>query len=587
MEGRYLESGWTDFVNHHELNVGVLLVFRHEGDLVFDVMVFDPNGCERAYQPLHVKDEVDDSKDSQESPEPIKDETRSEEIVNSPLHAHPRSVKSSSTGTYPYFVATLKCYTFLSHRLHIPVQFARLHGLCYRNCEMIIMDNEQRSWQVSLGHNYYGRIYIGKGWKVFCAAKYLKEGETIRFELIENGKKPVMVFHRSENGPKMAHPKVGSPVKCGPQCFTATLTRALLKFGQLHMPMNFTRLNGLSKYSEMTIVDPKRRKWTVSLRKSNSNCAGRIFIGKGWSGLVKANGIKGGDVIKLEIIKAGRALMMNFRIQSDPKSAGIPTLLSMAASSSSSSRARIPPAKPQFFQPLLPGFHNGLSIPLSFLKHLSTVANCGCAWLRTSLGKWEVTFNGRSFGSAGWTDFVNRHDLNVGDFLIFRHEGDLVFDVMAFDPSACEKEFQPLTIKNEPNKSSSHCQGNSEPADDSTRSTEGTKRTKGSSVDCVTLYFIANVTKSQLRNGELCVPKSFARMNGMSKKSRVTIIDERQRQWTLSLKRYEVWDRVYISKGWRSLAITNELKVGDAIKLEIIQGGKPLMMNFSVHSRSV
>ena len=58
--------------------------------------------------------------------------------------------------------------------------------------------------------------------------------------------------------------------------------------------MNFARLNGLSKYSEMTIGDQKRRKWTVSLRKSNYNCAGRILIGKGWSGLVEANGIKGG-----------------------------------------------------------------------------------------------------------------------------------------------------------------------------------------------------------------------------------------------------------------------------------------------------
>ncbi|KAL6985111.1 hypothetical protein U1Q18_018489 [Sarracenia purpurea var. burkii] len=90
------------------------------------------------------------------------------------------------------------------------------------------------------------------------------------------------------------------------------------------------------------------------------------------------------------------------------------------------------PSKPHFFKPLLPGFHHGL------------VKNPDRAVLRTSCGEWEVKVGagGRRF-EDGWADFAKRHDLQVGDFLVFRHEGDMVFDVIVFDPSACERESYP------------------------------------------------------------------------------------------------------------------------------------------------
>ncbi|KAL6954640.1 hypothetical protein U1Q18_043649 [Sarracenia purpurea var. burkii] len=63
------------------------------------------------------------------------------------------------------------------------------------------------------------------------------------------------------------------------------------------------------------------------------------------------------------------------------------------------------------------------------------------AVLRTSCGEWEVKVGagGRRFRD-GWADFAKLHDLQVGDLLVFRHEGEMVFDVIVFDPSACERE---------------------------------------------------------------------------------------------------------------------------------------------------
>ncbi|EOY14620.1 AP2/B3-like transcriptional factor family protein, putative isoform 2, partial [Theobroma cacao] len=40
----------------------------------------------------------------------------------------------------------------------------------------------------------------------------------------------------------------------------------------------------------------------------------------------------------------------------------------------------------------------------------------------------------------GWADFVRDHSVECGDFLVFRYDGDLVFDVKVFDQSSCEKE---------------------------------------------------------------------------------------------------------------------------------------------------
>ena len=51
-----------------------------------------------------------------------------------------------------------------------------------------------------------------------------------------------------------------------------------------------------------------------------------------------------------------------------------------------------------------------------------------------------VQKNDDLFFDEGWADFVRDHSLEWGDFLVFRYDGDLVFDVKVFDQSTCEKE---------------------------------------------------------------------------------------------------------------------------------------------------
>ena len=51
-----------------------------------------------------------------------------------------------------------------------------------------------------------------------------------------------------------------------------------------------------------------------------------------------------------------------------------------------------------------------------------------------------VQKNDDLFFDEGWADFVRDHSLECGEFLVFRYDGDLVFDVKVFDQSTCEKE---------------------------------------------------------------------------------------------------------------------------------------------------
>lgn len=52
--------------------------------------------------------------------------------------------------------------------------------------------------------------------------------------------------------------------------------------------------------------------------------------------------------------------------------------------------------------------------------------------------------------TGGWKDFTTAHDLRIGDVIIFKHEGDMVFNVTPLGPSCCEIQYtQSLIIKEE------------------------------------------------------------------------------------------------------------------------------------------
>ncbi|PHT39982.1 hypothetical protein CQW23_18836 [Capsicum baccatum] len=103
---------------------------------------------------------------------------------------------------------------------------------------------------------------------------------------------------------------------------------------------------------------------------------------------------------------------------------------------------KVSPKKPQLFKQILPGFKNGLKIPIGFLKYLKRHDQYEHAIIRRVGKKWLVKVNGPQSEDGNWNEFVEEHDLQLGDMLIFQHEGDMKFDVSSFDLSHCNKEYE-------------------------------------------------------------------------------------------------------------------------------------------------
>ncbi|KAK6245308.1 hypothetical protein SCA6_008398 [Theobroma cacao] len=86
---------------------------------------------------------------------------------------------------------------------------------------------------------------------------------------------------------------------------------------------------------------------------------------------------------------------------------------------------------------------NRLKIPVGFNRNLEGRTS-GSVLLRGPSGySWVVELVRKDddlLFVEGWADFVRDHSVECGDFLVFRYDGDLVFDVKVFDQSSCEKE---------------------------------------------------------------------------------------------------------------------------------------------------
>ncbi|CAK9317199.1 unnamed protein product [Citrullus colocynthis] len=84
-----------------------------------------------------------------------------------------------------------------------------------------------------------------------------------------------------------------------------------------------------------------------------------------------------------------------------------------------------------------------LKLPLKFVKHLEEIIGRSVVLIGPSGKTWLVNLiqqNDDLFFCDGWPTFARDHALECGDFLVFRYDGELHFNVQVFDQSACEKE---------------------------------------------------------------------------------------------------------------------------------------------------
>ncbi|KAL0653399.1 hypothetical protein Bca4012_096090 [Brassica carinata] len=216
------------------------------------------------------------------------------------------------------------------------------------------------------------------------------------------------------------------------------------------------------------------------------------------------------------------------------------------------------PTNPHFFQPLLPGFTKHLDIPVAFfLKHLDKSNKGKTAKLRSDASEttWNVKLDGRRF-SDGWEYFAVAHDLRVGDIVVFRHEGELVFYVTALGPSCCEIQYGEEDSQEE-DKS------------DFTVDTEEVPKKKRQDIEADS-SFVAIVTASNIRRDTM-LPLEFTKGNGIKNAEKIKMIDRYGTTWSTSL----LMDKkkrgaMKLGKGCIRFCEVNGVKMGESFVLELV-----------------
>ncbi|KAL0845219.1 hypothetical protein Bca101_018465 [Brassica carinata] len=104
--------------------------------------------------------------------------------------------------------------------------------------------------------------------------------------------------------------------------------------------------------------------------------------------------------------------------------------------------AKLTLLRPQFFHTLLPGFQTQLMIPSDFfsnyIKETSLDSETTTAELKSDSSSsdltWKVKLTGRILND-GWGDFAVANNLRIGNVVLVKYEGDMVFHVSDLGPS--------------------------------------------------------------------------------------------------------------------------------------------------------
>ncbi|KAL0682087.1 hypothetical protein Bca4012_048934 [Brassica carinata] len=210
------------------------------------------------------------------------------------------------------------------------------------------------------------------------------------------------------------------------------------------------------------------------------------------------------------------------------------------------------PREPHFFKPLLPGCQSGVAIPLDFYSKHIQGAEINKPWkLRSDASDqiWEVIREGRTL-TRGWKDFTEAHDLRIGDIVIFKHEGDMVFHVTPFGPSCCEIQYtHPHIVKEE----------------------AGADNAPTFSYD---YCFLAEVTATNQKDDKMFLPVEAMWCGALNQQCKEVKLENKEgKSWTASFGFSESDGAYYISRGWRKFCRDNRCTNGALFVFNVVGDG--------------
>ncbi|KAJ4916582.1 B3 domain-containing protein REM17 [Raphanus sativus] len=297
INGLRFADGWEGFAVAHDLRIGDIIIFRHEGEMAFHVTAFGPSCCDIQYTSRSSHDICDDSQDQTNNT--VTRNSSGEKRKG--VEKTPRTTKKKSSSDHSHFMAHVSPWSLRFDRLHIPNSFARSNGLNKMSGKGIVLLNEEgRSWNFNLKYNRTGMsTYVRPGWRRFCSENGMKKGHRYTFELVRKSAPPVLRLCRAEHDPK---PAPESSVHHS--YYVGSVSSNSLINDKLYLKRQFITANGLEKgFSEINVKNEWGGRWSLGLRHYESH--NHTYLGPGWKTFCQVNGMKAGDSFMFKLVETG------------------------------------------------------------------------------------------------------------------------------------------------------------------------------------------------------------------------------------------------------------------------------------------
>ncbi|KAL3824741.1 hypothetical protein ACJIZ3_020770 [Penstemon smallii] len=413
-----------------------------------------------------------------------------------------------------------------------------------------VVTTQKGIWKIELCKNRKGIISFTEGWPNFVRHHNLNLGDFIVFEHNGDMKFNAFIFDptacekefRVERANPSHHPKNTKRDKQTPHFILTMKPYHGGKRGHAIIPIEFVRSSDLSEKKKKSVIlrGPSTGKtWPVNLYYQKT---GRHRCGMcgGWPDFYKFNKLKNGDVCHFEL-NCGDSKQSTTTINRMEGKSVVPR---------------------HFFKVMMPGFSESLNLPQVFCRKLeaekskdSSAHDEAIVTTQKGISKIKLRKNRKGLISfeEGWPNFVHHHALNLGDFIVFEHNGNMNFNAFIFDPTACEKQFRV-----ERANPSQH--------------PKNTRRDNQSSPHFILTMKPYNGSK---KRGNATIPIEFAKSNSLSKKECVILrVPSSGKTWPVKLSFQKTGQSRCRMKGrgWCEFYESNKLKNGDVCHFMLNHG---------------
>jgi hypothetical protein len=180
IEGHTLTDGWKEFVEAHDLRISDFVIFKHKGDMFFDVTALGSSCCEVQYAPSCSHGENEESDEIGES-------SRKEKEIEENIETEPDQFSSDLT----CFSQSVTTSNLMRDSVGVPRDFAKRYGFNIGRHEIVLMNEEGKPWESEVISYKSGKVIVAGGWKSLCTESKLEVGDSCTFKLLHNAKMPV------------------------------------------------------------------------------------------------------------------------------------------------------------------------------------------------------------------------------------------------------------------------------------------------------------------------------------------------------------------------------------------------------------